>query len=211
METRSQSKSLFLDRTVSLVRIVNGINKYLTETSDEISVASVGDRSTGKPVAKAGPRPTPTLTLSLVSIPYRDRKWIDIDSGKFSQSCFEVSKSMIRLLRRYESLPRQEDGAVSLRSGRIVSGQGLRLPPTVEAWIAFLTKGGGRKKRFQYCLNPHSSEHFLYFKAIQGYSGGTLVDPTLQDKVLLPDDFADYIYNVGNADDMHSIVQSSVG
>ena len=59
-------ESLFRDRTVSWVRIVNGINKFVTETSEEILVASVG---TGKPVARAKPRPKPTLTLSLVSLP----------------------------------------------------------------------------------------------------------------------------------------------
>ena len=46
-------------------------------------------------------------------------------------------------------------------------------------------------------MNPNSSEHFLYFRAIQGHSGGTLVDPTLQNNVLLPDDFAENIYHVG--------------
>ena len=40
----------FRDRTVSWVRIVDGINKYAIETSEEILVASVGVRSTGKPV-----------------------------------------------------------------------------------------------------------------------------------------------------------------
>ena len=76
---KSLIESSFRDRTISWVRIVNGINKYETETSEEIPVASVGDRSAGKPVAKAWRRPTPTLTLSLVSLPYRNQKWIDID------------------------------------------------------------------------------------------------------------------------------------
>ena len=35
----------------------------------------------------------------------------------------------------------------------------------------------------------------------------TLVDPTLQDNVLLPTDFAEYIYHIGNAHDMHSVIQ----
>ena len=65
-------ESAIRDRTISWVRIVNGINKYETETSEEILVASVGDRSAGKPVAKAWPRPTPTLTLSYVSLPHRN-------------------------------------------------------------------------------------------------------------------------------------------
>ena len=74
--------------TVSWFHIVNGINKYVTETSEEIPVASVENRGTEKPVAKAKPRPKPTLTLSPVSLPYRERKWIDVEPGKFSQGCF---------------------------------------------------------------------------------------------------------------------------
>ena len=54
-------------------------------------------------------------------------------------------------------------------------------------WITFLAKGGGPKKRFQYCLNPNSSKHYVFFRAIQGHSGGTLVDPALQDSVQLPE------------------------
>ena len=77
-------ESLFRDRTVYWLRIVNGINKYVTETSEEVLVASVVDRRTGKLVAKARPRPTPTLTLSSVSSPYRERKWIHIEPEKFS-------------------------------------------------------------------------------------------------------------------------------
>ena len=47
-------ESLFKDRTVSWVRIVNGINIYVTETSEEIPIENVQlFISTGKPVAKA--------------------------------------------------------------------------------------------------------------------------------------------------------------
>ena len=62
-------ESLFRDRTGSWIRIVNGIYKYVTETSEEIPVASVGDRSTAQPVAKAGPRPTDT-DLDVISCVY---------------------------------------------------------------------------------------------------------------------------------------------
>ena len=102
----------FRDRTVSWVRIVNGINKYMTETSEQIPVASVENRVVGKPLAKAKPRPKPTLTLTLVSVPYRERKWTDVDPGKYSQGCFEVSKCMIRLLRHCDTVHRENHGAV---------------------------------------------------------------------------------------------------
>ena len=48
-------------------------------------------RVQGKPVAKARPRRTSNLTLSPVSIPYRERKWIDIGSGKFDSDCCDMT------------------------------------------------------------------------------------------------------------------------
>ena len=105
-------ESLFRDRTVSWVRIVTRINKYVTETSEDTPVASVENRGTGKLVAKAKTRPKPTLTLSPVSVHYHERKWIDVGPGKFSQGCFEVSKLMIRLLRHDDTFHREDDGAV---------------------------------------------------------------------------------------------------
>ena len=121
---------------------------------------------------------------------------------------------MIRLLRHDDTVHREDDGAVrfddlaELFKSRfaVTSHQSIE----IEAWISFLAKGGGPKKRFQYCLNPYSSKHVLHFRAIQGHSGGTLVDPTLQHNVLLPNDFADDIYHIGNAHDMHSIIQGGL-
>ena len=47
-------------------------------------------------------------------------------------------------------------------------------------------------------------------RAIQRHSGENFVDPFLQDNILLPSDFAEYIYHVGNAYEMHSIIQSGL-
>ena len=49
-------------------------------------------------------------------------------------------------------------------------------------WSIYLAKGGGQKKRFQCCLNPHYPHQFLYLRAIQGHSGST-ANPILQDTV----------------------------
>ena len=75
---------------------------------------------------------------------------------------------------------------------------------TVDAWVNCLAKGGG-EKRFQYCLNPLSSDKFLYFRV-----GGNLVDPLLLDNILLRDDFKEYIYHIGNAFELHSIIKSGL-
>ena len=105
-------ESLFRDRTVSWVRIVNGINKYVTETSETISLESVNHRVTGKLVAKARPQQKLAVTLSPISFPVRERKWIDINPERFREDCLAVSKAMIRLLQHNPSIPREDDGAV---------------------------------------------------------------------------------------------------
>ena len=69
--------------------------------------------------------------------------------------------------------------------------------------------GGGRnKKRDQYCAD--SSGVILYTRALQGQSGRNLVDPSLQDNVLIPDVFFQYTYHVGCAINLHSIINSGL-
>ena len=69
--------------------------------------------------------------------------------------------------------------------------------------------GGGHKKGFQYC--PDSSGHeILYFQALQGHSGRNPIDPSLQDNVLTPNNFFEYIYHIGCAINLHSITNSGL-
>ena len=75
--------------------------------------------------------------------------------------------------------------------------------------ISILAKGGGAKKIFQYCLNPNSSRHISYFRAIEGHSGGIAIDPELQDNVLLPQGYTEYIYHVGYSE-VHSMITSGL-
>ena len=72
-----QIPSLFQDNTVSCVRIVNDVDKYVTESmlpTKEEDTASV------KPTAKTRPRQKPKATLTSVSIPVLERKWVDIET-----------------------------------------------------------------------------------------------------------------------------------
>ena len=81
---------------------------------------------------------------------------------------------------------------------------------SIRTWLSYLQGGGGPKKRFQYCFDPYSAETILYLRAIQGRSGGKRIHSALQDNVLLPSDFAEYIYHLGNSHDMQSIIQSGL-
>ena len=64
--------------------------------------------------------------------------------------------------------------------------------------VSTLAGGGGNKKRFQYCTAP-SRQEILYLRALQGHSGRNLIDPSLQDNVLIPHDFLEYICHSGCA------------
>ena len=78
-----------------------------------------------------------------------------------------------------------------------------------EKWKSTRAKGGGNKKRFQYCTDP-SGQEILYLRALQGHSGRNLIDPSLQDNVLIPNDFFEYIYHIGCAINVHSISNSGL-
>ena len=69
---------------------------------------------------------------------------------------------------------------------------------------AAMAKGGGNKKRIQYCTDP-SRQEILYFRALQGHSGRNLIDPSLQDNVVIPNDFFEYIlsYRMCNQFTLH--------
>ena len=115
-------------------RIGSGINKYVTETSESISLESVEYRVTGKSVAKARPRLKPAVTWSLnfYSFP-----WKKMD--------------------RHQS------------------------------WRDFV-------KIVLQCQKPWSDD----------------CDMIHQDTVLLPEDFTEYIYHIGNVSEMHSIIRSGL-
>ena len=71
-----------------------------------------------------------------------------------------------------------------------------------------MAAGGGDKNIFQYCTD--SSGAILYLRALQGHSGRNPSDPTLQDNVVIPDGFFKYIYHVGCAINLHSIINSEL-
>ena len=89
---------------------------------------------------------------------------------QFLEDLTEQSSTMISL----KSAGRRS--SVMLRNGRLKIGS------------QFWRKGEGAKKRFQYCLNPNSSNQFLHLRAIQGHSGESAVD------------------HVGNANELNSII-----
>ena len=50
----------------------------------------------------------------------------------------------------------------------------------------------------------------LYFRALQGLSGRNLIDPSLQDNVVIPSNFFQHIYHIGCAFNLYSIINSGL-
>ena len=143
-------------------------------------------------------------------LPIGERKWTDIEPEDYSPIAHPVSKQLSTLL-RHGPLPREDEGAIEfcrfkdyLRNDLVQSQHW-----SDEMWKSSLGKSGKNKKIFQYCTDP-SVQEILYLRALQGHSGRNLTDLSLQDSVLIPNDFFEDIYHVGCAINLHSIMNSGL-
>ena len=107
-------KSLFRDNIVSWVRIVNGVDEHVTET---MLTRKEEDTASGKPIAEARPRQKTTVTPTPVSIPVRERRWIDIETQRsHDQKWFDVSKAITQFLQHDQSVPKHSTTVTSSKS-----------------------------------------------------------------------------------------------
>ena len=117
---------------------------------------------------------------------------------------------MIHILRHSQQVQREDDGAVHF--WRIKENLQNPFPHSPhwsdDRWKACLAAGGGAKRICQYCTDE--SGIIIYFRALQGHSGRNLIDPSLQDNVVIPNGFFQYIYNIGSGFNLHSIINSGL-
>ena len=218
-------ESMNKDNSHSWVRISHGLNKLVTnlnnkdqddneqETSEmqfedfvfELNASDFASRSK----AKAKPQRRTSASSTTKTVPVGERTWTDIEPQDYSLNDYSLSKKVINLF-RHGSLPREDDGAIEF--WRIKDDFQKHLVHSrlwsFEKWMSSMARGGGNKKIVQYCTD--ASGEILYLRALQGHSGRNLVDPSLHDNVLIPDGFFKYIYHVGCATNLHSIINSGL-
>ena len=214
--------SLNRDNAHSWVRISHGPNKFvmnLNNNETEISEVQLEENALKldakdfacQSKAKAKPQRREPVGSSPRTVPIGKRTWTDVEPGKYSFSDFEVSKEVMYLLRHSQQMHREEDGAVQFwRMKENFQKHFLHSPHWSDSkWKACLAGGGeGNKKRYQYCTD--SSGTIVYIRALQGHSGSNLIDPSLQDNVVIQSNFFQYIYHVGCAFNLHSIISSGL-
>ena len=159
--------------------------------------------------SKAKSKPQRRELVDLPSIiPMNERKWIVIEPGDSSLSAYEISKKVINLLRHSQTVQRDEDGAVQFwRMKNYLQNQFPQvLYCSDDRWKVCLAAGGGAKRRYQYCTDISGT--VVYLRALQGQSGRNLIDPSLQDNVIIHNGFFQHIYHFGCAFKLHSIINN---
>ena len=207
------------DDSHSWVRISYGTVKYLNDyiRDDTKNLADPQEEedvptSSGVVAArsKAKAKPQPRESTGATTIPLSERIWIDIEPSKQDLESYNLSKKVVNLLRHNQKLHREEDGAIQFYKIKFH----LRdHHPQIQnwsddRWIACLAAGGGPKRRYQYCSDYLGS--IIYFRALQGHSGSNLIDPTLQDNVLIGPGIFSYIYHVGSNFNLYSIISNGL-
>ena len=185
-------ESVSKDNSHSWVRISYGTVKYVNDSikDDTENLADPQEEedvptSSGVVAArsKAKAKPQPRESTGTTTIPLSERVWIEPSTQDLES--YNLSKKVVNLPRHNQTLQREEDGAIQFYKIKFH----LRdHHPQIQnwsddRWIACLAAGGGPKRRYQYCSDYLGS--IIYLRALQGHSGSNLIDPTLQDNVLI--------------------------
>ena len=214
------------EKSHSWVRISHGLNKLVTDLSnkedddneqetsemkfEEFALKTNVFAFASRSKAKAKPRRRTSACSSTRTVPICERSWTDVEPGTFSHIAYPVSKRLSTLL-RHGDLPREEDGEIEI--WRLKDDLRNEFENSQhwsdEMWKSRMAGSGGNKKRCQYCTDS-SGQEFLYLRALQGHSGRNLIDPSSQDKMLIPNNFFEYISHIGCAINLHSITNSGL-
>ena len=114
-------------------------------------------------------------------IPMSERNWIDIEPGNSSLSAYEISKKVIHLLRHSQQVQREDDGAVQFwRIKNYLQRQFPQIPYwSDDAWQQEEEQKGDISTALMI------TGTIVHFRALQGHSGRNLIDPSLQDNVVI--------------------------
>ena len=207
------------DDSHSWVRISYGTVKYVIDslednTEDPADPQEEESLQTSSSVVaarlKAKAKPQPREFAGTTTVPLHQRRWNDIEPSKQDLDSYDLSKKVINLLRHNQTLHQEEDGAIQLYKMKFhLRDHHSQIQNwTDDRWKVCLAAGGGAKRRYQYCSDDSGT--IVYLRALQGHSGSNLIDPTLQDNVLIGPVIFPYIYRVGSTFNLYSIVSNGL-
>ena len=205
------------DNSQSWFRISYGTIKYVTDSSQDnteisadpqeerVSQTSIkGDAVRSKTKAKSQPR---VLVGTTATIPIHEKRWIDIESSKQDFDSCNLSKKVINLLRHNQTLQREENGALEFYRKFYLRNHHSQIQVwSCNLWKACLTAWGKSKKKFSIALIIRAQ--IVCLRALQKNSGSNFIDPTSQNNVVIGTGIFHYIYHIGCALNLHSIISN---
>ena len=134
-------------------------------------------------------RPSTTCSSSR-TFPILERTWIDIEPRAQFDQAYPVAKRLNTLIRHGE-LPREEDGAIEFCRLKDDLQNKLECSQfwSDDIWKSKMAGGGGNNEKMFNTVLILSGQQILYLRALQGHSGRNPIDPSLQDNVLIPNNF----------------------
>ena len=222
MEIRIESVNK--DNSPSWVRISHGLNKLVTDLIDKEHNDNEHDASemqfeenalkldagdfASRSKAKAKPQRLDSASSSTRTVPIGERTWADIEPQDKSSIAYPVSKQLITLL-RHGNLPREEDGAIEFWRLKRLSSEPFWAISTLVWWKVEEHNGKMRKKtRKDFIFVPIRQDNKFFtselFKVIQDAISLILHYRTMYY------DFFEYIYHIGCAINLHSIMNSGL-
>ena len=207
------------DNSQSWVRISYGTIKYVVDSNQnnteiptdpqedqvpQTSIKVVAARSK----AKAKPQQRELVDTTTI-IPMHERRWIDIEPSEQTLAAYDLSKKVISLLRHNQTVQREEDGAIHFYRIKFhLRNHSSQVQHWSDDRLKSCLAAGGSKRRYQYCSD--NSGRILYLRALQGHSGNNLIDPTLQDNVVIGSGIFHHICHIGCAFNLHSIINNGL-
>ena len=192
----------------SWVRIRTCMNKYVMEWPEtmSLSLGSVSGASTGWPAAKLKPKQMSSgasssgqsTNASGLMLNQRNTMRIPSVSRRRWINCFDMNFFIFG----------KKTELSHSKMWRQCLSRNLGLPCIGQFEHGLITCRGRRsQEKISILYWSEQCGSISYLRALQVHSGGTQIDPSLQDLVVLPDDFAEYIYHVGHSTNLHSITR----
>ena len=163
--------------------------------------------------SKAETKPIrPTCACSSTrTVPISERILTDIEPGTQSNQAYPAAKRLNTLL-QHGQRPQEEDGTIEfwklkddLRNNIEYSHYWFD-----EMWKSKVAGGGGNKKIFSILYWLVRTRNSLSPSSPRSFRTQSHWYPSLQDNVLIPDIFFEYIYHIGCAISLHSVTNSGL-
>ena len=158
--------------------------------------------------AKAKPQPR-VLVGTTETIPIHERRWIDIEPSEQNLASYDLSKKVGESSSTQSNVTEGRRWSNWISQNQILSSKSSFTNTTLVWWS--LESVFGCRRRFEKKISVllwWFGKDSLYLRALQGHSGSNLIDPTLQDHVVIGTGIFLYVYHIGCAFNLHSIINS---